>query len=297
MKVKVISVLLFCANSLLFADQKIFTQLDADSKSGLTTSERVIYWSEYFLGRPYSSTGPLGEGKAANWDNDPLYRFDTFDCTTFVETTLALASSNDRKSFEREVINIRYEDDIVDYFHRAHIITYAWLPNIIGKNYISKQESAEWNYALKTTTTKFEYIPWLQQLNQQQPDQQLQQELLQSTLNSFSQQHPSTEIKSDYLEINLLMGNWNLFESGISGTYLVNIVRPDWNLEDKIGTDLLVSHQGWVYRDELSGEVTMVHASTSGQVVKLPLKVYLKRLGLSSTSRGIQLFKIDNVKL
>ena len=48
----------------------------------------------YFKGKPYV-LGSLGEGKAAIFDKNPIYRTDTFDCETYVSTVLALVVSDD----------------------------------------------------------------------------------------------------------------------------------------------------------------------------------------------------------
>ena len=50
--------------------------------------ERIKAHSESWMGRPYTD-GPLGE--AGGPDQDPMLRFDTFDCLTFVEEVLALS--------------------------------------------------------------------------------------------------------------------------------------------------------------------------------------------------------------
>ena len=59
----------------------------ATAKADSTLLDRLIYLSDPFVGAPYV-VSPLGEG--AGEDTDPRIRFDAFDCTTFVETTMAL---------------------------------------------------------------------------------------------------------------------------------------------------------------------------------------------------------------
>ncbi len=59
--------------------------------------QRVEAISELFLGVPYK-LGALGEGPGGEFDRDPLIRFDAFDCTTFVETVMALALNSDLDS-------------------------------------------------------------------------------------------------------------------------------------------------------------------------------------------------------
>ena len=95
--------------------------------------------SRPLLGVPYVLS-PLGEGQGE--DSDPRFRLDAFDCTTFVETVVALAlpgggrtpaqlevdpSALDRLRYlplpeARRHAQPRFED-------RAHLIAAQWLPN------------------------------------------------------------------------------------------------------------------------------------------------------------------------
>ena len=76
--------------------QKIYDKLPNARADDLLTRLTVI--SEYFKGRPYV-LGNLGEGSQGKYDQEPLYRTDVFDCTTYVETVIALAKAN--KSLSR----------------------------------------------------------------------------------------------------------------------------------------------------------------------------------------------------
>src|SRR5690606_33264666 len=55
-------------------------------------AERLRVASDPFVGAPYALS-PLGAG--AGQDPDPRLRYDAFDCTAFVETTVALAPATD----------------------------------------------------------------------------------------------------------------------------------------------------------------------------------------------------------
>ncbi|MBN1783778.1 MAG: DUF1460 domain-containing protein [Alphaproteobacteria bacterium] len=57
--------------------------------------------SEKFIGIRYQDS-PLGEGPNALYDKDPLFRFDRFDCLTYVETVMAIYfSENNKKSLNK----------------------------------------------------------------------------------------------------------------------------------------------------------------------------------------------------
>lgn len=72
-----------------------------------------------YLGVRYE-VSPLGE--YALPDDDPLIRFDAFDCTTFVETVLA-------DGCECCLTQIRYKDGKVGFLTRNHFIESDWLVN------------------------------------------------------------------------------------------------------------------------------------------------------------------------
>ena len=81
------------------------------SEAGITDlNDRLESVSSPFLNRPYLPNGPLGEGTNGKYDRGPLYRTDQFDCTTFVETTVALARSHSLRDFKKEIIHNRYRD-------------------------------------------------------------------------------------------------------------------------------------------------------------------------------------------
>ena len=56
----------------------------------ISLADRILKIGEVFLGRPYVR-GALGEGPDGRFDKNPLFRFDCFDCLTYVNTVLALA--------------------------------------------------------------------------------------------------------------------------------------------------------------------------------------------------------------
>jgi len=91
-------------------------------------AQRVEAVSELFLGVPYK-LGSLGEGPDGEFDRDPLIRFDAFDCTTFVETVMALSLDSDLDSAVRTLQKIRYKDGQIGYATRNHFIELDWVPN------------------------------------------------------------------------------------------------------------------------------------------------------------------------
>ena len=98
-------------------------------------AQRVEAVSELFLGVPYK-LGSLGEGPDGEFDRDPLIRFDAFDCTTFVETVMALSLDSDLDSAMRTLQKIRYKDGQIGYATRNHFIELDWVPNNVRAGYL-----------------------------------------------------------------------------------------------------------------------------------------------------------------
>ncbi len=97
--------------------------------------QRVEAVSALFLGAPYK-LGALGEGPGGAFDRDPLIRFDAFDCTTFVETVMALALDSDLDAATRTLQQIRYHDGQIGYATRNHFIEADWVPNNVRAGYL-----------------------------------------------------------------------------------------------------------------------------------------------------------------
>ena len=76
----------------------------------------------------------LGEGRGV--DADPRFRLDAFDCTTFVETAIALAHCDDYDQLPRLLDTIRYTDGLPSYQTRRHLITSQWIPELTTAGFI-----------------------------------------------------------------------------------------------------------------------------------------------------------------
>jgi hypothetical protein len=106
----------------------------------LPISPRLENVSEPLLGARYL-LDPLGEGEVT--DGDPLVRYDSFDCLTFVEEVLAitLSASSDHAAAVR--LGLRYGDARPKYAARHHFMELQWVP-----------EALRWGY-LRDTTAEY----------------------------------------------------------------------------------------------------------------------------------------------
>jgi hypothetical protein len=104
-------------------------EIDAFLAEAAKTDElaRLMKVSGMFLQVPYTDS-PLGEGKGNPPDEDPLIRFDAADCTTFLETSMAMARSSSLKEAREVLRKIRYTDGRVEYRRRKHFMMAQWIP-------------------------------------------------------------------------------------------------------------------------------------------------------------------------
>jgi len=117
------------------SNAQIQEELHRIHQQAASLPQRVEAISELFLGVPYK-LGSLGEGPDGEFDRDPLIRFDAFDCTTFVETVMALALNSDLDSATRTLQKIRYKDGQIGYATRNHFIELDWVPNNLRAGYL-----------------------------------------------------------------------------------------------------------------------------------------------------------------
>lgn len=95
--------------------------------------ERLEAVTRPLVGKAYVRS-PLGEG--AGIDPDPRFRLDAFDCTTFVETAIALAESPDEDAAQRRLDAIRYEGP-PSFETRRHLMESQWIPNLVRDNVLT----------------------------------------------------------------------------------------------------------------------------------------------------------------
>jgi hypothetical protein len=99
----------------------------------VTLNDRLIAASELFAGRVYV-LDPLGEGAGTP---DPIYRFDVFDCQTFVETVLALQKAKSFSDFLLRFAAMRYDSGKILYEYRSHLVEAQWMPRNIASGVFS----------------------------------------------------------------------------------------------------------------------------------------------------------------
>lgn len=244
-------------------------------------TDRVESYSESFLGYPYIEDGPLGEGPSGQYDKDPLFRSDGFDCTTYIESILALSLSGPYLDELISLMNwIRYSNGQPNFFTRNHFTSADWNPHLqrigLAKDVTATIDSR----AARTREILIQKSAWFQKVH----------EVYYTT--------PNLTASIDYLDKNVLLENPDILEK-IPTPSIVNYVRENWMIGEKhisefTGTDIGVSHQGFLVRK--NGKLLFRHASSSKSVMAVteePLIDYLTRLKDTSSHVGINILQIQ----
>lgn len=260
--------------------------------------KRLDLFSQKFLGLPYGKSGPLGEGEGARYDADPLYRFDTFDCTTYVETMVSLALSEDVDRFEMNMNRIRYAQGEISYLTRNHFPSLQWIPNNLENGIFEELNGLVLPLRIQRTATAEINLPgWLSKLSVntiQVPElSDEEKEARVQELRDLAPSYSSVEASLSYLAIDDLVKSPKLLSKIPHGT-IVNFVRPNWDLTQAAGTHMNVSHQGFLFRKGRT--LYLRHASTTGVVKEEIFLDYLKKFVDHATLKGIHLLGLRRLR-
>lgn len=265
-------------------------------------TQRIDIISAYFLGKPYVE-GPLGEGKSAPFDQAPLYRTDAFDCLTYVSTVLALAESNNLNEFKKNLLEIQYRQADPTFVNRLHFTSIDWNATNERNGFIRditpSFKDAQGNSIAKTAYAVINKPAWYQKMTSSNLHllhslslKEEQERLIE--LQNLSRQVSIEKSIVSYLPLTALFNakgkpNQQLFNQIPSGT-IIEIVRPNWNLVQQIGTHLNISHLGFAIRTS-KGLMFREASSLEHRVVDIPLTAYLKGYLDSTTVKGIHVEK------
>ncbi|CEK11787.1 N-acetylmuramoyl-L-alanine amidase-like domain-containing protein [Legionella hackeliae] len=275
---------------------ELYHNLNNIPKSDMAARLEAI--SAQFLGKEYL-LGALGEGKKARFDQAPRYRTDAFDCDTYVTTVLAIALASDTNNFKQCMCRIRYENGHVTYTNRNHFTSLDWNKNnqLQGfvKDITTNFKDANNKPVALIATALIDKPSWYQHLSIKNirlyPQNDEKEQLLRLTdLKNRGNILPKTNSQLPYIPLTALFdakgaANQFLF-SQIPNASIIEIVRPNWNLKEAIGTNLNVSHLGFAFWK--NGVLYFREASSVyGQVVDVPMIDYLKEALNSPTIKGI----------
>ena len=229
------------------ADRDIFDKYVAhiDELESYQESELIIETARFFLDRPYvaSTLETEPEGLVVNLRE--------FDCTTFVETVLALSCAvinNDRPAFEdfcKQLQNIRYRrGHIGNYTDRIHYFS-DWIYENENRSHV------------KDVTKEIGGEPYKFKLNFMSSHPDSYRQLKSNSEYIEVMQKKEIEISERDIYSIITEAKIASCEDGIRDGDIVCFVT------DIEGLD--ISHVGFLYRDK--GIVTFIHASSSAKKV------------------------------
>lgn len=249
--------------------------------------DRIDYLSAYFLGRPYINN-PQGEGDHGDIDQAPLYRFDGFDCVTYINNILALSRSFDVPSFLTQLLQINYYQGIPKFENRFHFMSVDWnsqnQKNKITKDVTENFVDANKNKMVLFAEGEIDKPGWFLKRAENEGIERAEK------LNNYARQCHIEFARLPYLPLVKLFDSdknpEQVIFNQIPHAAVVEIVRPNWQLKEKIGANLHVSHIGFAIRK--NNQVYFRHASSEQKkVVEVLLVDYLKDYLGSSTVKGI----------
>lgn len=283
--------------SFAFAGPREEAQNYLDRAAGVSgIPQRLDAFSKMFIGLPYGFGGPLGEGPDGRYDQDPLYRFDTFDCTTFVETITSLALTRSAGEFETMMNTIRYEDGVVDYLKRNHFTDLWWIPRNIQNGLLTDITRELGQDNIEIASAEINLPGWLKKIHPEEivvpnasPDER---NALLEELRGMSRFYTVKIAEVPYVSINWILKN-PIFVRKIAHGTIVNYVRPNWDLTAEYGSHQNISHQAFLF---WKGNVLYQrHASTSNpkEVFELPFLDYIKKFENHPTLKGVHFMRVN----
>ena len=252
--------------------------------------------SAKLLGRPYK-LGASGEGKFDAYDQDPLWRLDVFDCTTYVETVMAAVNARNPRGFERALYSVRYLHGRVSFVTRNHFPEADWIPRNESAGNIRDVTRELFPDLARPTSIVISKARWYgaKTANDIEPRERdiNERERLAAELRALAPGYSDEPVTLFYLpmqsfyvkhpENGTLEPNLEVLRKVPSGA-IFNIVREGWMPG---GHPLAISHQGFLVQKP--DGLYMRHASVNKQVMEDRIDEYFRRFLESPTVRGINI--------
>jgi len=268
-----------------------------NSKPISNLSQRIILISAQFIGTPYELS-PLGESTQDQYDQFPLYRTDAFDCVTFVETVLALTLATNPKEFKQYMNQIRYKNGHVSFIDRNHFPDLDWNKNNqiqgivrdITKTFKNTQHQPVFKLAEAYIDKRAWYQHFFPEKIRMQKANPIEQKKRLKKLKQLGKQLKGQMSLLPYIPLSVLFdkngqANMSLFNQ-IPDATIIEIVRPNWDVTQKIGTHMNISHIGFAI---WKNNTLFFRAANSeySRVTDIPLVDYLRNTLKSPTIKGI----------
>lgn len=260
---------------------------DFDKTQGMGFQERIQYWSELLATEPVARERVLSFARTPEgmMDSAPLIP-EKFDCTTYVETVVALSQSQKPEDFVTRLMAIRYKNSKPTYFDRNHFPEADWIPNNekagILKD-VTAQVAAQAKVQLGTQKKEINRGEWYAT--------NLKRLGVNRSVASVSGEPTATwsapvEVEVPYLPIDQVEQALKHIPDGV----VVNFVRK-YDARQPVA----ITHQGFIIRK--GDKLFLRHASVGGKIKTMGLPEYLydfnKRDGRKWPLVGINLNQIS----
>ena len=280
-----------CALATPIDIHRLYTQWDhtADQDAQL----RAI--SALFIHTPYEAF-LLGEGNHAALVHKPLYRLDKFDCQTLVESVLALYHTPDITHFTQTYKSIKYHNNDYRFIGRNHFTSIQWNTNAHKKALTqditrSLSSDAKYQYTCIDIPAWYNKLATSDSIWMRYSNTHLTPKT-QQLLRSYAQESTATLSKLSYLpSTHLLDANQHIQSSiyaKLPAVSIVEIVRHHWPNKNQLGTELDISHMGFLLKH--NNTLTLRHASEhEGEVVDVDFARYVQSLQTQASFAGIHI--------
>ena len=292
-----LAVLCFLFTPLSFADtqgsDEIVKQLISLSQND-PIQRRIEIQSAALLNLPYLE-GALGEGTKGRYDQNPLYRFDYFDCETYVDTVMALALAKNLPDFKSKINQIRYKQGSVSFTQRNHFPSADWIPNNKRNGYIHELSYLIAGQKTRMTKTQINLRSWYDNLTADRiripylSFQEKEARLFQLKKEGEAL-YGSKRVSISYIPVFDLLQNSVLRQKIPTGS-LIFFVGHDSYLSSRIGTPMNVLHMSFAIWN--NGQLYCRMASSKeGRVLDVLFPDYLKTYLSLGTLDGISVWSI-----
>ncbi len=251
--------------------------------AALGFKQRLKALAENLLGIEY---GPWQNGSDLESLDDFKYDLKVLDCVTYAEVVLALMQTNPHQEyalfcvdFETNLRNIHYAQGIPNFLHRNHFFCIDWIAN---NKLIVADITREVFPSTKTAEAEIDRKSWFTQHAINAGRKTLPQHIIESL--------PSQTSIVPYVSTEELLQDYSNFVRCMPEYSLICIVRPNWDMRARIGTNLNISHLGLALKMPDNDDIEFFHATTTlKRVVQQSLREYMTQQLASPTIRGINI--------
>lgn len=256
--------------------------------ANLDSKERLQILAEFFLNNQY---GPWANGSGIETLDDLNYDLSILDCVTYVEVVLALFKVEPPasyaafvKSFENMLCHIHYANGKPNFISSNHFFCVDWIEN---NKYLVEDITTSLTKNFKVAETIIDKLTWFKRHN-------VNKNMTEDFVANIKQQLAPVTSRVPYIETKELLTEYPRFVTAFPEYSLVTLVRPNWDIVERIGTHLNISHVGFAIKDQANYELKFFHSTVEkSKVVQETLDSYMQRHQDGPTIRGISVLAIS----